>query len=166
MLWKSRCIGERFLRRAAGQLSRARIQDNQILISAYYEILNRGVLSQLLKRLVNFLSVPGLSPRPRVMVSVRVPSYAPSSLHCLTWMLLSAAAIAATNQIVGVSGEQSRHAIVHQILIRILAEPVGFLELPHFAESPISAEYPVPVDKQLTHTATFQFHTSSPAPNV
>jgi len=33
----------------AGQLDRARIQDNQILISAYDEILTRGVLSQLLK---------------------------------------------------------------------------------------------------------------------
>ncbi len=37
-----------FHRRAAGQLNRARIQDNQILISPYDEILKRGVLSQLL----------------------------------------------------------------------------------------------------------------------
>jgi hypothetical protein len=36
------------LRRAAGQLNRSRMQDNQILISAYDEILKRGVLSQLL----------------------------------------------------------------------------------------------------------------------
>ena len=48
MLWKSRWIGDWFHRRAAGQLNRARIQDNQILISPYDEILKRGVLSQLL----------------------------------------------------------------------------------------------------------------------
>ena len=46
MLWKSRWIGDWFLRRAAGQLNRARIEDNQILISAYDEILRRGFLSQ------------------------------------------------------------------------------------------------------------------------
>jgi hypothetical protein len=48
MLWKSPWIGDWFLRRAAGLLDRTRIQGNQILISAYDEILNRGVLSQLL----------------------------------------------------------------------------------------------------------------------
>jgi hypothetical protein len=34
--------------KAAGQLNRARIQDNQILISAYDDILKRRVLTQLL----------------------------------------------------------------------------------------------------------------------
>jgi hypothetical protein len=48
MLWKSRWIGDWFPRRAAGQLNRARIQDNQILISAYDDILKRRVLTQLL----------------------------------------------------------------------------------------------------------------------
>jgi hypothetical protein len=47
MLWKNRWIVDWFLRRAAGQLNRARTQDNQILISDYDEILTRGVLSQL-----------------------------------------------------------------------------------------------------------------------
>ena len=48
MLWKSRWIGGWFLRRAPGQLNRARMQDNQILISAYDKILKRRFLSQLL----------------------------------------------------------------------------------------------------------------------
>ena len=43
MLWKSRWIGDWFLRRAAGQLDRARMQDNQILISAYDEVSKRRV---------------------------------------------------------------------------------------------------------------------------
>lgn len=44
-LWthRNRWIGDWFLRRAAGQLNRARMQDNQISISAYDEILKRGV---------------------------------------------------------------------------------------------------------------------------
>ncbi len=41
MLWKSRWTGGWFLRRVAGQPNRARTQDNQILISAYDEILSR-----------------------------------------------------------------------------------------------------------------------------
>jgi hypothetical protein len=41
MLWKSRWTGDWFLRKAADQPNRARIQDNQILISAYDEILSK-----------------------------------------------------------------------------------------------------------------------------
>jgi hypothetical protein len=38
-------IGDWFVRRATGQLNRARMQDKQILISAYDEILKRGVVA-------------------------------------------------------------------------------------------------------------------------
>jgi hypothetical protein len=38
MPWKSRWIGDWFLRRAVGRLNRARMQDSQILTSAYDEI--------------------------------------------------------------------------------------------------------------------------------
>jgi hypothetical protein len=41
MLWKSRWTGDWFLRRAADRPTRARIQDNQILISAYDEVLSQ-----------------------------------------------------------------------------------------------------------------------------
>ena len=42
MLWKNRWTGGWFLRRVADQPNRARTQDNQILISAYDEILSRS----------------------------------------------------------------------------------------------------------------------------
>ena len=45
------------LRRAAGQLNRARMQDNQILISAYDEVSNRRVAT--VEWWVNFLPIPG-----------------------------------------------------------------------------------------------------------
>jgi hypothetical protein len=41
MLWKSRWTGDWFLRRVADQPNGARIQDNQILISACDEILSQ-----------------------------------------------------------------------------------------------------------------------------
>ena len=41
MLWKSRWTGDWFLRKAADQPNRARIQDNQILISASDELLSQ-----------------------------------------------------------------------------------------------------------------------------
>ena len=64
MLWKSRWTGDWFLRKAADQPNRARIQDNQILISAYDEVLTRTCICNRL-RLVNFPSVPELSNDPR-----------------------------------------------------------------------------------------------------
>jgi hypothetical protein len=41
MLWKIRWTGDWFLRKAADQPNRARIQDNQILISASDEFLSQ-----------------------------------------------------------------------------------------------------------------------------
>ena len=41
MLWKIRWTGDWFLRKAADQPNRARIQDNQILISASDELLSQ-----------------------------------------------------------------------------------------------------------------------------
>jgi hypothetical protein len=53
MLWKSRWSGGWSLRRVVDQPNRARIQGNQILISAYDETLNRTCIYNRL-RLVNF----------------------------------------------------------------------------------------------------------------
>ena len=59
MLWKSRWTGGWFLRRVADQPNRARIQDNQILISAYDEILSQTFS-------YNCLMIGELPVRPRV----------------------------------------------------------------------------------------------------
>ena len=59
MLWKSRWTGGWFLRRVADQPNRARTQDNQILISAYDEILSRTFR-------YNCLMIGELPVRPRV----------------------------------------------------------------------------------------------------
>jgi hypothetical protein len=55
MLWKSRWSGGWSLRRVVDQPNRARIQGNQILISAYDETINRSCIYSRL-RLVNFPS--------------------------------------------------------------------------------------------------------------
>jgi hypothetical protein len=61
MLWKSRWSGGWSLRRVVDQPNRARIQGNQILISAYDETINRSCIYNHL-RLVNFPSVPRVTP--------------------------------------------------------------------------------------------------------
>jgi hypothetical protein len=59
MLWKSRWTDDWFLKRVADQPNRARIQDNQILISAHDEIPSQTFS-------YNCLMISELSVRPRV----------------------------------------------------------------------------------------------------
>ena len=59
MLWKNRWTAGWFLRRVADQPNRPRTQDNQILISAYDEILSRTFRYNRL--VIGELPVPGFS---------------------------------------------------------------------------------------------------------
>jgi hypothetical protein len=63
MLWKSRWTDDWFLKRVAAQPNRALIQDNQILISAYDEILSQTFS-------YNCLMIGELPVRPRVSPSL------------------------------------------------------------------------------------------------
>ena len=60
MPWKSRWTDDWFLKRVADQRNRARIQDNQILISAYDEILSQTFSYNCL--MISELPVPEKSP--------------------------------------------------------------------------------------------------------
>ena len=70
MLWKSRWTGGWFLRKVADQPNRARTQDNQILISAYDEILSWASS-------YDCLMIGELPVRPRVS-GFSVPGFPPS----------------------------------------------------------------------------------------
>ena len=82
MLWKSRWSGGCPLRRVVDRPNCARIQDNQILISAYHEILSWTYIHSRL-RLVNFPSPSfpklDLYSQPSTMVNFpSLPEFPPS----------------------------------------------------------------------------------------
>ena len=77
-LWKSRWSGICPLRRVVDQPNCARTQDNQILISAYHEILSWTYIHSRL-RLVNFPSVPKFPPS---FLTSPTPNEAEQQVRC------------------------------------------------------------------------------------